>query len=114
MDLSFWSISTYRISWRDAIKRIDQERISTSCLISSITDPENSNFVSCWPLYRDGQSVAVQNSVIFLDELSEKFNEREPWRSTPPHDLIDEDGNQISQWETQISDVRKFLDSHQG
>ncbi|MEV6568863.1 hypothetical protein [Streptomyces kronopolitis] len=112
MDLSFWSAREYRNNWRRALERIGQKNTTTSCLISSITDPGNSNFISCWPLYRHGQNVTVQSSLIFLDELNEEFSEAEPWHAIAPHSSIDEDGNRISEWVTQVSDVRAFLDSH--
>jgi hypothetical protein len=113
MDLSFWSVKEYRNSWRSALERASRMTTATSCLVSSITDPTTSNFISCWPLYRDGQHVRVQSSLIFLDELSEKFNEREPWRFITPHSVTDEEGNRISEWSTQMTEVQHFLDSCQ-
>jgi hypothetical protein len=84
---------------------------STSCLISSITDPGTANFIFCWPIYRDGEDVYVQSSIIFLDGLEEQFNPQEPWRYVEVRSLVDEDGNQISEWSTTISQVRWFRES---
>ncbi|WSB84159.1 hypothetical protein OHA60_10490 [Streptomyces cellulosae] len=114
MDLSFWSVDEYRRSWESALRAIECSEKVTSCLIASITDPEASNFISCWPMYRDGDVVHVQNSLIFLDELDEPFDPQEPWRYVEPHREVDEDGNRISEWVTSASEVRQFRESAWG
>lgn len=108
MDLSFWTVDEYRQSWREALNELESTDKATSCLVSSITDPVTSSFISCWPLYRDGELVYVQNSIIFLDELDEPFDPQQPWRHVEPHHSVDEDGNPISEWVTRMSQVRLF------
>ncbi|MGW3118505.1 hypothetical protein ACWDBW_15440 [Streptomyces sp. NPDC001107] len=109
MDLSYWSIGEYERSWRDSLHIIFDGEERDSCLISSITDPETSNFIFCWPLYRRRESVIIQNSIIFLDELERDFNPLEPWTSVRSRLTVDEDGNAISEWRTTVSAVREFL-----
>ncbi|MEU3232158.1 hypothetical protein VSQ78_06625 [Nocardiopsis alba] len=109
MDLSYWSIEEYERSWRDSLQVIFEGEERDSCLVASITDPEVSNFIFCWPLYRRGGDVIIQNSIIFLDELERGFNPLEPWSSVRPRLTVDEDGNSISEWRTSASAVRVFL-----
>lgn len=71
MNLSFWSVDEYRRSWESALREIESSENAISCLIASMTDSAASNFISCWPMYRDGDAVYIQNSLIFLDELDE-------------------------------------------
>ncbi len=111
MDLSFWNVDDYRRNWSRALLKLEEEEISTACLISSITDPDNSNFVFCWPLYRSGEEVFVQNSVIFLGELDATFDAEKPWSFVEQRQVVDDDGNQISEWSTKISHVRQFRES---
>ncbi|WP_307663479.1 hypothetical protein [Streptomyces sp. V1I1] len=111
MDLSFWTVADYSRSWERALRELEASENSTSCLISSITDPETANFIFCWPIYREGEAVHVQNSIIFLDGLEEEFNPQEPWRYAEARSLVDEDGNQISEWSTTISEVRRCRES---
>ncbi|MFC4496164.1 hypothetical protein ACFPA8_18730 [Streptomyces ovatisporus] len=113
MELSFWSVNEYRRSWRRALTALEQAETTTSCLISSITDPVHSNFISCWPMYREVDAVYVQNSIIFLDELDEAFDPQEPWRYVQPRCSVDEDGNRVSEWVTSMSRVRLFRESVQ-
>ncbi|MEU6826736.1 hypothetical protein ABZ921_39550 [Streptomyces atriruber] len=109
MDLSYWSADDYRDSWVRALRRVDGQSEVDSCLVTSITDPATANFVFCWPVYRRGTDVYVQNSIIFLGELAEEFRPTEPWLSVEPHSTVDEDGNEISEWRTTIGEVRDFL-----
>ncbi|MFI1680952.1 hypothetical protein [Streptomyces sp. NPDC020607] len=110
MDLSYWSADDYRDSWTRALRRLDTERDEIdSCLVTSISNPATANFVFCWPLYRRGTDVYVQNAVIFLGELAEEFRPTEPWLSVEPRGTVDEDGNEISEWRTTIDAVRTFL-----
>ena len=108
MNLSYWSVDRYMQSWCSAIKELDHSERATSCIVSSITDPANSNFFTCWPMYRDGGDVYVQNRLLFLEELDEEFDEEKPWRHMDPRSVVNEDGMRISEWLTGIDQVREF------
>jgi hypothetical protein len=108
--LGFWSESDYRRSWRQAFDALKGDPNSRSCLLVSMTDPESTNFLTCWPMYRDGDSVYIQNAIIFLDELESDFDIREPWASISPRCAIDEDGNKISEWVVSMDSVRDFFE----
>lgn len=107
--LGFWNESDYRHSWRQAFEVIKANPRSTSCLMTSMTDPENSNFLVCWPMYREGENVYIQNAIIFLDEIVEAFDPAVPWGSVGPRHGIDEDGNKISEWITSMDSLREFF-----
>ncbi|WP_233534136.1 hypothetical protein [Streptomyces murinus] len=109
MNLSYWNVGQYEASWIRALQVLELADDAVSCLISSITDPVNSNFIFCWPLYRSGDVVHVQNSIIFLEDIAEDFNPNEPWRHVEPRSTVDEDGHDISEWETTVDEVGDFL-----
>ncbi|MEQ6023600.1 hypothetical protein SOM70_13585 [Streptomyces salinarius] len=110
MSLSYWSVVQYEASWRRCLGLlVEGGPDTTSCLVTSITDPANSNFLFCWPLYRSGSVIYVQNSIIFLNELAEEFAPDEPWRFVEPRSTVDEDGQAISEWRTTVQDVEEFL-----
>ncbi|AKJ10427.1 hypothetical protein ABB07_10465 [Streptomyces incarnatus] len=113
MDLTYWGVERYQASWVRALKVLEGADDAVSCLISSITDPANSNFVFCWPLYRSGSVVHIQNSIIFLEGIAEDFTPDEPWNFVEPRSMINEDGNEISEWQTNMDEVREFLRSVQ-
>jgi hypothetical protein len=109
VDLRYWSAADYANSWRRALEVLAGSQTSTSCLVSSITDPSDSNFFSCWPMYRVGENVFVQNAVVFFDELDAPFDPQAPWRSVLPRDVENENGNRISEWQTTMRAVGNFL-----
>src|SRR5205809_863781 len=64
--LGFWTVEQYERSWLDSLRHL-VAGAPTSCLVTSITDPNDSVFVVTWPLYRDRDRVYVQNHLVFLD-----------------------------------------------
>jgi hypothetical protein len=107
--LGFWDESDYRRSWRRAFEVLNANPRATSCLMTSMTDPANSNFLTCWPMYREGEDVYIQNALIFLDEIEGDFEVAAPWNSVRPREEIDEDGNRISEWATSMNSLREFF-----
>lgn len=107
--LGFWDESDYRRSWRQAFEVLNANTHSTSCLMTSMTDPDNSNFLACWPMYREAEDVYIQNAIIFLDEIEGAFDPAAPWGSVGPRHGIDEDGNKISEWTTTMESLREFF-----
>ncbi|WP_330455490.1 hypothetical protein OIB37_00435 [Streptomyces sp. NBC_00820] len=108
IDLTYWNSSHYEQSWSSALNRLEGGDVATSCLVSSLSDPVTANFISCWPLYRIGDDVFVQNSLVFLAELSEPFDPEQPWLSIGPREVVDEGGNEISEWRVDVEAVRRF------
>jgi hypothetical protein len=109
-DLTYWDTGDYQRSWHQALTVLETDDKATSCLVSSITDPATSNFIFCWPLYRDGDDVYVHNAIIFLEELTVPFDPARPWLSVQPRETVDEDGNRISEWRTDMDEIRRFRD----
>ena len=107
--LGFWDESDYRRSWRQAFEVLNTNPHSTSCLMTSMTDPDSSNFLACWPMYREGEDVYIQNAIIFLDEIEGAFDPAAPWGWVGPRHGVDEDGNKISEWTTDMDSLREFF-----
>jgi hypothetical protein len=106
--LTFWRKEDYVYHWGEAILRVitgDQK----SCLITSVTDPENSNFLNWWPVYKLGDNVAFQNHIFFLDTLECAFDVGNPFIHVPDRIQTGDDGERISEWTTGIADLAKFL-----
>lgn len=110
MSLGLWSEADYRESWLHAFKILSERDHSTSCLMTSMTDPATGDFLMCWPLYRNGEVVHVQNSLILLDELESPFDVAEPWASVRPRETVNEDGQEISEWQTSMEALARFFE----
>src|ERR1700733_8304757 len=98
--LGFWDESDDRRSWRRAFDVLQASPHSKSCLMTSMTDHRNSNFLSCWPMHREGEDISFHEGIIFLDEIKEPFDPATPWRYVGTRQIIDEDGNKVSEWVT--------------
>jgi CdiI N-terminal domain len=110
--LGFWDESDYRRSWRRAFEVLDGAADSTSCLMTSMTNPQASNFLVCWPMYRAGEDVYIQNAMIFPGETkAEDFDPAAPWLFVGPREETGDDGNKISEWITSMGAVREFSGS---
>ena len=105
--LGYWSVDDYRRSWCAALQVLEENKHSRSCLAVSMSDPATTNFIFLWPLYREADVVYVQNSVLFLDE-AKSFNPDSPWLSVPPRERVNEDGQAISEWMTDMASIREF------
>jgi CdiI N-terminal domain len=107
--ISFWPIQKYVSQWKEAIDSIsDGTTGKKSALITQIYDPEDAEYVNCWPIYRDGETVFVQNRLLFKKDLDEGFNPENIERYIDKRESIDEDGNEISEWKTTISELQQW------
>jgi hypothetical protein len=106
--LTYWNADNYQRHWRQAVARIIQSS-TTSCLISSMYNPTNANFIVWYPMYRVGDTVFIQNQILFLDELPLPFNENDPFSSIPERRTISDGGELLSEWSVPLEDLKTFL-----
>jgi CdiI N-terminal domain len=107
--LGYWDESGYRRSWQQVFEVLNAGPHATSCLMTSMTDPGTSNFLACWPVYRAGEDVYLQNALIFLSESRAAFDPAAPWDFAEPRRATGEDGNKISEWATSMDSLRRFF-----
>lgn len=60
-------------------------------------------------MYRDQETVYVQHHILFFNKLSSPFNEKDPFSSVPQRRVVDEDGNQLSEWSVSVKEIETFL-----
>lgn len=105
--LMYWTPQDYRRHWQQAIRRIvnGSER---SCLITSIVDPACSKFLFWWPIYREAQTVFLQNQLLFFDQLSSAFDSSVPFVHVAERRTVNADGERISEWSVPIEELSRF------
>lgn len=106
--LSYWNEFDYINQWKNGTKYI-LDGHKKSCLITSMFDPKTANYIFLWLLYLEKNIVHIQNQVLFLNDLNESFNEDRIYDYISEREIIDEDGNYISEWDVNINDFREFL-----
>ncbi len=105
----YWSPDDYRRQWREGVRRI-VEGDSKSGLITALSDPSTARFIEWWPLFRDADAVFVQNHLLFLETLREPFDPNHPYSHVRDRRVVDDEGNDISEWQTTVEALRRFLD----
>jgi hypothetical protein len=106
--LTYWNADDYQRHWGQAVARIVQSS-TTSCLISSMYDPKNANFIVWYPMYRVDDTVFIQNQILFLDELPLPFDENDPFSSVPERRTTSDRGELLSEWSVPLEDLKTFL-----
>lgn len=106
--LSFWSVNDYETHWDAAMTRIVAGK-ACSCLVTSMYDPSNANFIRWWPLYPTNGAVYVQSQLLFLDSVYGEFDPDNPFVHIPRRRTHTEEGSPISEWVTSIEEIENFL-----
>jgi len=103
-----WTAADYQRQWLEACERLVGGE-SVSALIVSYVNPALSEFLVWWPLYRDGDVVHVQNELLIYEQVPTPFVVEDPWSSVRERLIANDDGMEISEWDTQIQSIRDFL-----
>lgn len=106
--VGFWSPRDYQQQWKAGVRRLVDERKS-SCLITSLHDPQQAEILTWWLLYPVNDEVHVQNALLLLRETRPGFSTKDPYNSIPVRRELSEDGSQISEWVLPIQDFVEFL-----
>lgn len=104
VDLSFWGKDDYVSQWESALDQLVRGQNKTA-LITSLSDLETANFIIVWPMYRVDNIVYIQNQLLFLDDIRDKFSVEKIY------DFISErePDEEVSEWTVTIEDLQEFL-----
>ena len=107
-----WNPAQYEQHWREACQRLVHGQ-QDSALICSYVESSMSEFLVWWPLYRDGQIIHVQNELLIYSRPGKPFNVNEPWSSIPQRRTVNDDGLEISEWDTLLQSIHELLERKQ-
>jgi len=107
--LCFWRKEQYEEQWRAAIARLMPCKSARTALLTAMYDPPTANFLTWWPVYREGTRVFVQNQLLFLDQLAVPFDIANISTIVQPRQTSDPDGRNISEWSCDLFDLNEFL-----
>ena len=113
MPLEYWTIEDYKKQWKDGIERLNKNE--RSCLVAEVQDPEKAPWASLWVLYKEGDTVHVQNHVL-RDKRFMKLIKKQPFTLETCYNLITPrevisagTGMEISEWITDLGSINEFL-----
>ena len=104
MALGSWSLEEYKQQWHEGLERLKNH--DQSCLIANIQEFENS-LVDWWILYKEGNTVYVQNELMAGDCLQAfltrgEFNRETCYDFIEPRQTVTKDGEKISEWSFEL------------
>lgn len=108
MSFEYWTGAEYQRQWSNALDKALTEGTPVA-LITSLTDPATANYLSWWPIYPIGRELVFQNAILFLNELSERFDLDRYECYVSSREVLTENGDPISEWRASASEVREFL-----
>lgn len=103
-----WRISEYKKQWKEAIERLKTH--DTSCLITGFTTKDGKPGIDWWPLYRVGDTVYVQNQVLWHEIYQERIGDKPFTRETCynfvlPRRTVNYEGREISEWSVPYKEI---------
>jgi hypothetical protein len=102
--LDHWSREDYRRQWLDGASRVVMQGANTSALFTEMYDFSLSHYAPvCWQLYKEGDTVYVQNRWLPRKTLPRNFDPFNWYDNLPPQKISTPEGDQISVWKTTIS-----------
>ncbi len=113
--LASWTRSEYDLHWKKALEKLVAGGDRSALLADYVEPPVypySGGYLFWWPLYRDGDAVYVQNHILFFEQLSQPFSADRPWDSVRDRQVVNEDGQKISEWTTTIDEIKHFLSEH--
>jgi hypothetical protein len=103
--LTVWDVERYERQWKNAIDCILVGK-SKNFLVTGLRDPWNSDFISLFALYREGDEVYIQNQIILCKGNEEKILKMDLIDLVEERETLTEDGEEISEWKLSIDELR--------
>jgi len=108
--MTYWTREDYLQQWMKSIGTVVGTIGNTKgALVTNMYDPAHANFISCWPLYKEGEKVYIRNQLLFLNELPHPFLIEDIAKYIGNRVQTTDDGNLISEWETTPNDLKSCL-----
>lgn len=107
--LSYWNQKDYLKQWYHTITGAIENDNFIGCLITSMVNPIKQNHIICWPLYRERDKIYIQNRILFMKDIKEKFDIKKIGEYVSPHIRFNNDGDKISEWKISVDDLKIFF-----
>jgi hypothetical protein len=107
--LGYWSIAAYRRQWLEGAGRLlaGEER---SAVVTGMYDPGIANFIVWRPMYRVSGGVAVQEQLLFMNQLDGRLDEDDLYRHVDARDPNPVPGESPLEWLVSLDDLRGFVE----
>ena len=107
-NLHEWDKQAYESQWLQSVEgllRGDQKAV----LITYFVNQRESSNLEWWALYRDGDTVHIQNHSPWYDSFDREFSVAEASSFLHDRVTVDADGNRISEWDVPLREIELFF-----
>lgn len=102
----YWSESDYKKQWHQALSDITKSSNFSCALIVAMHDLKTADYITSWPLYREGDIVYIQNKLLLAEQIGRDFDINKIKTYIGKRETVDEENNAISEWQAGIEDIR--------
>ena len=106
---TFWSRKDYLMSWSKEIEKLLNEKNYNAKLITSVHQLETMNFLKAWILYPVNNRIYIQEQIFFMDDFKKPFKLKYFFDLELKRAIVNDEGEKISEWESNISDLTRYL-----
>jgi hypothetical protein len=99
--LDRWARRAYEHHWIDAARRLLDGADRTAFITSA--------FQFWWPMWRHGDSLVVQEQLLWTDESAHVFDPADPFCAIGERMSVTEDGTRVSEWTLRLADIQDFV-----
>jgi hypothetical protein len=103
-----WSQKDYESQWRHAVKSLLNGGSKAALITEYVGGLEVATHLEWWPMYLVGNTVFVQDQLLFYDQLAEPFSVERAFSFLLDRRTENEEGKKISEWAVGISEVEDF------
>ena len=108
--LYHWNKTQYEAQWHHAIRSLLDGSAKAALIVEYLG--EDAGRLWWWPMYRVGDTVHLQQQILFFDQLKEPFSIGNAFSSLRDRLTISEEGHAFSEWSVPVSEIAKFADIH--
>ncbi len=101
-----WGPSRYEEQWQAAASAL-AHGAQRAAFITSFVHPDASSNV-IWPAWREGETVFVQNRLLFRDQLAAVMDPDRVAALVGERRTTNEDGEVLSEWQVPLADMVRF------
>lgn len=109
---TFWSKEDYEKQWCEVVKTLSSSKVSSSAFIVSMFDPSETEYIICWPAYRENDDVYIQNRLLFLKDINGDFDVNKIGSHIGDRETVSDDGTSPSEWHTTFRELEDWLNEH--
>jgi len=101
-----WRKEDYEAQWLHAIKSLLSGNEKAALIVEYLG--AEANHLRWWPMYKVKGAVYLQEQILFFDKLKEPFLLERAFSFVGDRKTISEDGQKISEWIVDLTEIEEF------